>query len=160
MGAKDRTRDFMKQAIELARRNVNGSSGGPFGAVVVKDGKVIAEGNNQVTSLQDPTAHAEVQAIRKACQALGTFDLNGCEIYTSCEPCPMCLGAIYWARPARVYFGSTRQDAARAGFDDDLIYSEINVSPEQRKIPMRQLLTKGADSVFAAWISKADKIRY
>ncbi|MBI2604635.1 MAG: nucleoside deaminase [Deltaproteobacteria bacterium] len=150
----------MKQAIELARRNVNGSNGGPFGAVVVKDGKVIAEGNNQVTSLQDPTAHAEVQAIRKACQALGTFDLSGCEIYSSCEPCPMCLGAIYWARPARVYFGATRQDAARAGFDDDLIYSEINVAPERRKIPMKQIRLDETDSVFSAWNSKEDKIRY
>ena len=150
----------MKKAIDLALHSINKVDGGPFGAVVVKNGKIIAEGHNQVTSLNDPTAHAEVQAIRKACQVLGSFDLSGCEIYTSCEPCPMCLGAIYWARPEKVFFALTRKDAAIAGFDDDLIYTEINLEPSKRKIPMVHSHEDSAVEIFKAWKAKSDKIAY
>src|SRR5579863_8505927 len=126
---------YMQEAIHRAVENVRSGRGGPFGAIVVKDGRVIANGANSVTSTNDPTAHAEVNAIREACRALGTFQLNGCEIYTSCEPCPMCLGAIYWARPDRVFYAATANDAAAAGFDDSFIYDEMKLEAAERKIP-------------------------
>lgn len=134
--------------------------GGPFGAVIVKDGKIIAEGWNQVTSTNDPTAHAEVVAIRRASQAVENFDLTGAELYTSCEPCPMCLSAVYWARISRIYFANTRKDAARHQFDDDFIYTEIPKAIEERKIPTRQLLHDEAYEVFKEWDLKTDKVRY
>ena len=151
---------FMRKAIRIAVNNVAKQKGGPFGAIVVKDGKVIARGANQVTSSNDPTAHAEVVAIRKACKALKTFQLTGCEIYTSCEPCPMCLGAIYWARPKVIYFANNRQDAADIGFDDSMIYDEMAAGIESRKIPIISLGRKEALDVFKAWKEKEDKISY
>ncbi len=150
----------MSRAIALAVDNVRSGRGGPFGAVVVKDGKIIAEGANSVTTTNDPTAHAEVLAIREACKKLGAFELTGCEIYTSCEPCPMCLGAIYWARPARVYFGGTAADAAHAGFDDSFIYQEIAHDHSGRKIPMAQLMRDEALEAFRAWERSPNKISY
>jgi len=150
----------MARAIALAVENVRSGRGGPFGAVVVKDGKIIAEGANSVTTTNDPTAHAEVLAIREACKKLGAFELTGCELYTSCEPCPMCLGAIYWARPARVYFGSTAADAAHAGFDDSFIYQEIAHNHGARKIPMAQLMRDEALEAFRAWERSPNKISY
>lgn len=152
--------DFMGQAIDLSVRRMQEGAGGPFGAVIVKDGQVIAEGWNQVTSTNDPTAHAEVTAIRRACQALGTFDLSGCEIYTSCEPCPMCLAAIYWARLDRIYYGNTRQDAAAIGFDDEFLYQELPKPLDARTIPTQQIAADQAKAAFAAWERKEDKIRY
>ena len=134
--------------------------GGPFGAIVVKDGKIVGRGNNRVLATNDPTAHAEVVAIRDACQNLGAFQLDDCEIYTSCEPCPMCLGAIYWARPKRVFFGCTRTDAADIQFDDDFIYKEITVPLDQRQIPMIPLLREEALVVFREWQEMADKTLY
>ena len=151
---------FMARAIELAIENVHSGRGGPFGAVVVKNDQVIAEGANSVTSTNDPTAHAEIVAIRKACANLGRFELRDCEIYSSCEPCPMCLGAIYWSRPARVYFGSTAADAAKAGFDDSLIYSEIPQPHSERKIPMLQIMSEEAAEAFHAWERQINKIPY
>lgn len=151
---------FMARAIELSVENVKAGRGGPFAAVIVKDGKVLAEGTNRVTSMNDPTAHAEIVAIREACKKLGHFELKGCEIYTTCEPCPMCLGAIYWARPARVYFASTAADASRAGFEDSLIYEELKRPPAARKIPMTQLMREEALVAFRAWEEKPDKISY
>ena len=156
----DTQRDFMRAAIRLAVDNVKSGKGGPFGAVIVKDGKIIASGSNLVTSSNDPTAHAEVVAIRNACKALGTFQLDGCEIYTSCEPCPMCLGAIYWARPARIYFGCTKKDAADINFDDSFIYEEIPLPVEKRSIPTVQFLRDEAIAAFKAWTDKDDKIAY
>lgn len=154
------TNHFMARAIELAMENVGSGRGGPFGAVVVKDDQIIAEGANSVTSTNDPTAHAEIVAIRKACAKLGRFELRDCEIYASCEPCPMCLGAIYWARPTRVYYGSTAADAAKAGFDDSIIYSEIPQPHSERKIPMLQLMSEEALAAFSAWERQANKIPY
>ena len=151
---------FMARAIQLSLENVLSGHGGPFGAVVVKDGTIIAEGANQVTSTNDPTAHAEVVAIREACKVLGVFDLEGYEIYSSCEPCPMCLGAIYWARLSRVYFGNADADASRIGFDDSLIYHEIAQPHSQRKIPMIQMMREEALSAFRAWENKPNKISY
>lgn len=151
---------FMQRAIELAHEGVKSNQGGPFGAVVVKDGVIIGEGNNQVTSSNDPTAHAEVIAIRNACKALNSFQLNGCILYTSCEPCPMCLGAIYWARPDKIYFACTREDAAAIAFDDQFIYDEINQPFEARKIQCINLLRMEALTVFEAWANKRDKIEY
>ncbi len=151
---------FMQEAIRLAGENSKSGNGGPFGAVVVKDGKIIARGSNEVTSTNDPTAHAEVVAIRKACAALETFQLDGCEIYTSCEPCPMCLGAIYWARPAKIYFAATRVDAAAAGFDDSLIYKEIALDFHQRLIPCEQILHEEALHVFHSWSANGSKVLY
>lgn len=151
---------FMARAIALSLENVQQRAGGPFAAVVVKDGKIVAEGANEVTATNDPTAHAEVVAIRAACRKLNSFDLQGCEIYTSCEPCPMCLGAIYWARPTRVYYANSAADAARAGFDDALIYQEIARPHPERRIPMIQLMHDGAPAAFRAWQEKEDKIRY
>ena len=151
---------YMKRAIELARAGMDNNDGGPFGCVVVKDGKVVGEGNNRVTSTNDPTAHAEVVAIREACKTLDAFQLDGCSIYTSCEPCPMCLGAIYWARPAQVFYACTREDAAAVGFDDDFIYDEISLPNEDRERVMINLLRDEGVALFQAWDAKADKIEY
>jgi len=151
--------EFMRRAIALALDNVR-AGGGPFGAVIAQDGRIIAEGANRVTATNDPTAHAEVVAIREACRALSTFQLDGCELYTTCEPCPMCLGAIYWARPSRVYYAGTAADAAAAGFDDAFIYREIMEPHASRRIPMTQLLRDESLAVFSAWISKLDKTPY
>jgi len=151
---------FMQEAIRLAEEGVRGNRGGPFGCVVVRQGRVIARGNNQVTSTNDPTAHAEVTAIREACRVLGTFQLPDCELYTSCEPCPMCLSAIYWARIPQVYYGNTRADAAAIGFDDDFIYGQIPLPPSARTVKMEPLLREEAQGAFAEWTAKADKVRY
>mgnify|MGYP002654182955 FL=1 len=150
----------MRHAIALSRRGMEGGAGGPFGAVVVKDGQVVAEGWNQVTSTNDPTAHAEVVAIRRACTALGRFDLRGAVLYTSCEPCPMCLAAAYWARVDAVVFGNTREEAAAIGFDDQWLYDEVPKPIEARSLPMRRLLGAEALEAFAAWAEKPDKIAY
>lgn len=150
---------YMQRAIELAVENV-GNGGGPFGAVIVKDGKIIAEGVNRVTSQNDPTAHAEVQAIRAACSALHTFDLSGCEIYSSCEPCPMCLGAIYWARLSHLYFAATKADAAKAGFDDAFIYKELPLEIHSRALPTDTLPLAEAQEPFEQWLKNAEKIEY
>ena len=150
----------MQRAIELSLANVRAGRGGPFGAVVVKNGKVIAEGANSVTSTNDPSAHAEIVAIRRACKKLKHFELEGCDFYTSCEPCPMCLGAIYWARPARVYFANTQRDAAKIGFDDSFIYREIQTPFRRRRIPMLSFMRKEALTAFRAWAEKQDKIEY
>ena len=152
--------EFMQEAIRLAREHMLAGHGGPFGAVVVKAGKIIGRGWNQVTTTNDPTAHAEVVAIREACRALKNFSLAGCELYTSCEPCPMCLASIYWARIDRVYFAGTRADAADAGFDDDFLYREISLPIEARKLPMTPLLRPEAQNVFREWKAKPDKIPY
>ncbi|HUS19122.1 MAG TPA: nucleoside deaminase [Terriglobales bacterium] len=154
------TNPFMAEAIELSLRNVREGKGGPFAAVIVKNGKVIARGQNQVTSTNDPTAHAEVVAIREACKVLGTFQLTGCDIFTSCEPCPMCLAAIYWARPARVFFGNTKEDAAAAGFDDSLIYDEIGLPRDQRKIPLECMMRDEAKAAFKEWETSPLKVEY
>lgn len=151
---------FMARAIELAIENVRSGRGGPFAAVVAKDGVVVAEGTNRVTSTNDPTAHAEVVAIRGACTALGSFQLDGCDLYTTCEPCPMCLGAIYWARPARVYFAATAADAAAAGFDDAFIYEQIAQPFSDRKIPFLELMRDESQVCFRAWTEKRDRINY
>jgi guanine deaminase len=151
---------FMARAIQLAIDNVRSGRGGPFGTVVVQNGDVIAEGANRVTLTNDPTAHAEIVAIRKACRKLGRFEIRGCELYCSCEPCPMCLGAIYWARPARVYFGGTAADAARAGFDDSFIYREIPQPHSERKIPMIQMMSEQALKAFLAWERQPHKVPY
>jgi len=150
----------MLLAIDLAMKNVETGAGGPFGAVVVKDGKVIAAAANSVTATNDPTAHAEVMAIRKACQVLGSFQLDGCEIYTSCEPCPMCLGAMYWARPAAVYYANTRVEAAEAGFDDAFIYDEVPFAPEQRTLKMSRLALPEAKDHFDAWVASQLQVKY
>jgi len=150
----------MRRSIALAERKMRENQGGPFGAVIVKDGRIIAEGYNRVTSANDPTAHAEVVAIRDACRALGRFSLAGCEIYASCEPCPMCLAAIYWARLDRIYYAGSRHDAAHIGFDDAFLYREIALPPEQRAIPTTRLLAAEARAVFDAWQAKPDKVRY
>ncbi|MDX9751070.1 MAG: nucleoside deaminase [Flavobacteriales bacterium] len=157
-GASDER--FLRAAIALAAAGMERGDGGPFGCVIVKDGTVIGRGNNRVTSGNDPTAHAEVVAIRAACAALGDFQLTGCTLYTSCEPCPMCLGAIYWARPDRIVFAGTRQDAADAGFDDSLIYDELPLPMEQRRIRTDHALREEARAVFARWKEKTDKVRY
>ena len=158
---KDKNRFFLKQAIQLAAKGMESNDGGPFGAIIVdKDGKVVGQGNNKVTSTNDPTAHAEIVAIRDACKNLNTFQLDGCTLYTSCEPCPMCLGAIYWARPARIIFAASREDAAEIGFDDDFIYKEIPLPIEDRQIPTEQLLRKEGVAVFNSWATKDDKVEY
>jgi tRNA(Arg) A34 adenosine deaminase TadA len=151
---------FMRRAIALSRQGMEGGAGGPFGAVVVLDGQVIAEGWNQVTSTNDPTAHAEVVAIRRACSTLGRFDLRGATLYTSCEPCPMCLAASYWARLDRVVYGNARDQAAAIGFDDQWLYDEVAAPIEVRKLPMRRLLQAEALEVFEAWAAKPDKVPY
>jgi guanine deaminase len=151
---------YIKKAIEVASENVERNLGGPFGAVVVKDGKIIGIGSNQVTSQNDPTAHAEIQAIRAACEYLKDFQLVDCDIYTSCEPCPMCLGAIYWARPRAVYYAYTKDEAAIAGFDDHFIYEQISLPIEKRSIKMKQLIPQNVNSPFTAWKSSDSKISY
>jgi tRNA(Arg) A34 adenosine deaminase TadA len=151
---------FMRRAIALAQNGIDSNSGGPFGAIVVRASEIIGEGYNRVTSTNDPTAHAEVVAIREACARLGSFQLDGCVIYTSCEPCPMCLGAIYWARPERVFFGCTREDAARIGFDDQFIYEEIEKNFEHRQLKLANFLRDEALVVFQNWENKADKTEY
>lgn len=150
----------MQEAIRLSLSKMRKNCGGPFGAVVVRQGKIIGRGWNQVTSANDPTAHAEIIAIRAACKKLKTFQLADCELYASCEPCPMCLSAIYWARFQKVYYANTRRDAAKIQFDDDFIYCEVSRPIARRKIPMRQLLRAEALKVFAEWKTKPDKIRY
>ena len=156
----DQDRKYMERAIELARSGVEANAGGPFGAVVVRDGEIIGEGNNRVTSANDPTAHAEINAIRDACQRLGTFQLDDCPIYTSCEPCPMCLGAIYWARPARVFYACTRDDAAKIGFDDRFIYEELEKANADREMVLESIMRDEALDVFNAWSAKPDKVAY
>lgn len=151
---------FMKAAIDLAQKSMDNNCGGPFGAVVVKNNKIVAEGFNRVTSTNDPTAHAEVVAIREACKILNTFQLKGCTIYTSCEPCPMCLGAIYWARPDKVFFGASKEDAAKANFDDHFIYEEMELDFDKRHIKFESVLRDEANSVFEAWKLKSDKTEY
>ena len=153
-------RTFMRRAIELSRVHMEAGEGGPFGAVVVKDGVILGEGWNRVTSACDPTAHAEVSAIREACSRLGTFSLKGCEIYTSCEPCPMCLSAIYWARLDRLWQANGRADAAAIQFDDEWLYREVALPAAERAIPVSELLREEALAVFRAWDAKADKVRY
>ncbi len=151
---------FMLRAIALSRDMMRAGRGGPFGAVVVKDGHIVAEGYNQVTSANDPTAHAEVVAVREACRLLNTFSLKGCEIYASCEPCPMCLSAIYWARLDRIYYANSRDDAARIGFDDAHLYAEVGRAVEQRQVPIVRLLGDEALAAFQEWEEKPDKIPY
>jgi tRNA(Arg) A34 adenosine deaminase TadA len=152
--------EFMRQAIALAVGNVTSGRGGPFGAVIVKDGKVVATCANQVTATNDPTAHAEVTAIRNACAALAGFSLAGCEIYTSCEPCPMCLAAIYWARCERIYYGCTAEDAAKAGFDDAYLYGEMNKPLGERALPAVNLGREDAGAAFAEWMKSPMKVEY
>src|SRR5436190_2041986 len=152
--------NFMREAIRLSMQMMRRGKGGPFGAVVVRGNKIVGRGCNQVTSSNDPTAHAEIVAIRDACQSLRTFQLDGCDLYTSCEPCPMCLSAIYWARFRGVFYGNTRKDAARIAFDDDFIYREVALPMRRRKIRMEQLLRKEALEAFVEWQHKADKIPY
>ena len=151
---------FMARAIELSIENVQSGRGGPFGAVIVREGRIVAEGVNGVTLRNDPTAHAEVSAIRDACQKLGVFDLAGCEIYSSCEPCPMCLGAIYWARLDRIYYAGTAEDASRAGFDDAFIYGEFRRAAGERKIPMHSMMRTEAQAAFRAWEERDGKTPY
>jgi tRNA(Arg) A34 adenosine deaminase TadA len=151
---------FMREAIRLSLQEIRHGKGGPFGAVVVRDGKVVGRGCNQVTSANDPTAHAEIVAIRAACKRLKTFQLGECELYTSCEPCPMCLSAIYWARLSQVYYANTRKDAARIDFDDDFIYHEVALPIRRRKLRMSQLLREEALVAFTEWRRKPNKIPY
>jgi tRNA(Arg) A34 adenosine deaminase TadA len=151
--------EFMRHAIALAIENIR-DGGGPFAALVVRDGGVVAQGVNQVTPRNDPTAHAEIVAIRAACNVIGTFQLTGCDLYTTCEPCPMCLGAIYWARPERVFYAGTAADAAAAGFDDAFIYDELKLPLTARRVPMDELLREEAEAVFKAWAAKVDKTPY
>lgn len=150
----------MREAIRLSLVKMRGNCGGPFGAVVVRRGRIVGRGWNRVTSTNDPTAHAEIVAIRDACKKLKTFQLDDCELYTSCEPCPMCLGAIYWARLRKVYYANTRKDAARIAFDDDFLYREVSRAVSRRSMPMKQLLRREALKVFAEWKAKTDKVNY
>jgi tRNA(Arg) A34 adenosine deaminase TadA len=152
-------RELMQRAIDLSKESVR-NGGGPFGAVIAKNGEIIAEGSNCVTIDNDPTAHAEVSTIRKACKKLGTFDLEGCEIYTSCEPCPMCLGAIYWAHLDKIYYANDRKDAAEIGFDDDFIYEELSLKPQDREKPSEILMREEALEAFRMWQEKEDKTEY
>jgi guanine deaminase len=151
---------FLRLAIEEAARGTRAGDGGPFGAVVVKAGRVVASGHNEVVARKDPTAHAEVQAIRAACAALGSFQLEGCDVYASCEPCPMCLGALYWARPRAIYFAAGRADAAAAGFDDAFIYDELALAPAQRRLPLARLELPEAGYPFEVWRGLSDKVAY
>lgn len=151
---------WMDRAIQLAENGMNAGDGGPFGCVIVKNGELISEGHNEVLLTNDPTSHAEIVAIRKACKKLNSFQLYGCDIYTSCEPCPMCLGAIYWARPQRVYFAATRKDAAQIGFDDEFIYEELLINPDARKIPMLYKKNRRGLALFKKWDQKKDKKEY
>ncbi|HZZ56431.1 MAG TPA: nucleoside deaminase [Opitutaceae bacterium] len=152
--------EYMREAIRLSEEGVRSGRGGPFGCVIVRGGKIVGRGSNQVTSTNDPTAHAEVTAIRDACRSLGTFQLADCVLYTSCEPCPMCLSAIYWARIPEIHYGNTRADAAAIGFDDEFIYQQVPLPPEKRALRMRPLLRDAAQEAFRQWAAKADKIRY
>src|SRR5690348_7742813 len=156
----EKPEEFMQQAIALALENVRSGRGGPFAALVVRAGEILGRGTNLVTAMNDPTAHAEILAIREACQKIGSFELTGCDIHATCEPCPMCLGAIYWARLAKLYFAAHSGDAAKIGFDDSLIYAEINKPTAERKIPMAQLMREEALKVFGEWERKPDKIPY
>lgn len=156
----EREQQFMRTAIDLARQGMNSGQGGPFGCIIVQGNEIIGQGCNAVTSTNDPTAHAEVVAIRNACNHLQLHQLTGCELYTSCEPCPMCMGAIYWARPDKVFFGGTRFDAAFAGFDDSFIYEELNVPMANRRIPIVNIGREEAVKLFEEWIQKPDKVRY
>jgi tRNA(Arg) A34 adenosine deaminase TadA len=151
---------FMRRALEMAVANVHAGKGGPFATLIVKDGRIVGEGSNLVTSTNDPTAHAEIVAIRNACAKLGTFQLEGCDVYASCEPCPMCFGAIYWARPHRVFYAATRREAADVGFDDALIYQEIARPPAERVITMRQMACDESSKPFEAWRSFQGRIEY
>lgn len=151
--------DFMKRAIELSIQNIK-NSGGPFGCIIVKENKIIAEGVNRVTFNNDPTAHAEIIAIRNACKKLNTFNLEKCELYTSCEPCPMCLSAIYWSHIDKIYYGNSRLDASKIGFDDDFIYNELNKDLSSRKIQMKQISQNEAKKAFLDWDKKIDKVEY
>lgn len=155
-----REEKFMQEAIILSQNGIRNNDGGPFGCIVVKGDKIIGKGNNKVTSSNDPTAHAEVVAIRDACKNLGAFQLDDCEIYTSCEPCPMCLGAIYWARPKVIYYANNRQDAAEIGFDDSMIYEEMKADVNKRKIPINCISRNEAIKVFEEWKNKEDKTEY
>lgn len=148
------------EAIALSRKGVESNEGGPFGCIVVKGDQIVGRGNNRVTSSNDPTAHAEIVAIRDACHNLSSFQLEGCEIYTSCEPCPMCLGAIYWARPDRIFYGNSRHDAAEIDFDDSMIYEEITKSMEKRRIPIKSICREEALKIFQLWREKPDKTLY
>ena len=156
----EQQKEFMREAIRLSQRGMNLNEGGPFGSVIVLNGEIIGRGNNKVTSTNDPTAHAEVVAIREACTKLNTFQLPDCEIYASCEPCPMCLSAIYWAKLKRIYFACSRKDAANIGFSDDIIYSEIALELSQRAIPIQQVMREEALTIFSEWMIKPDKIDY
>lgn len=153
-------KELMRQALRLAEEGMRSGQGGPFGCVIVRQGEIVGRGNNRVTSTLDPTAHAEVVAIRDACQNLGTWELADCELYTSCEPCPMCLAAAYWARIPTLYYGNTRSDAAAVGFDDDFIYQQIPLPLERRRLTMKSLLRDEAQVAFREWVGKADKIPY
>jgi tRNA(Arg) A34 adenosine deaminase TadA len=155
-----REEKFMQEAVALSKQGMLNNEGGPFGCIVVKDDVIIGRGNNKVICNQDPTAHAEITAIRDACKTLGNYQLDGCEIYTSCEPCPMCLGAIYWARPKVVYYANTREDAASIGFDDAMIYAEMNTQIAERKIPIIGIDKKSALKVFHEWNNKINKNVY
>ncbi|WP_196893417.1 nucleoside deaminase [Aureivirga marina] len=157
---KNNDEKFMSEAVKAALNGMNNNEGGPFGCIIVKDGEIVGRGNNKVTSTNDPTAHAEVTAIRDACKNLGSFQLDDCIIYTSCEPCPMCLGAIYWARPKKVFYGSNHVDAANIGFDDQFIYKEIPLPYEERSIPFEQCGREFALEPFQKWTEKQDKIEY
>ena len=152
--------EFMRRAVEISREKMEANMGGPFGAVIVRDGKIIAEGFNMVTTANDPTAHAEVVAIREACSNLSDFSLKGCEIYTSCEPCPLCLAAIFWARIDKIYYANTRIDAAEIGFDDEILYQEIAKPHEDRQLPIHRLELAEARKVFDDWLLKDDRIEY
>lgn len=152
--------EFLRRAITLATENVVSGKGGPFGAVIVRDGRIVGEGANSVTTTNDPTAHGEVNAIRAACRALGTFTLAGCELYTSCEPCPMCLAASYWARLDAIYYGCSAADAARAGFDDAFLYAEFQKDQASRALPAKQMLAEEAWASFDAWIASPSKVAY
>jgi len=152
--------DFLREAIEMAVQNVTTGQGGPFAALVVDDGTIIGRGTNVVTTINDPTAHAEVTAIRRACDAQGDYELTGCTLYATCEPCPMCLGAAYWARLDRVYYAATQTDAAAAGFDDAHIYEELTTPPAERRIPMEQALETEAQRPFEAWIDYEERVEY
>ena len=155
-----REEKFMQEAIDMSLNGINQNQGGPFGCVIVKGDKIVGRGNNKVTSSNDPTAHAEIVAIRDACNNLNSFQLEDCEIYTSCEPCPMCLGAIYWARPKIIYYANTREDAAKIGFDDSMIYEEMGTHISKRKIPIIAMGRESALKIFHEWANKADKTQY
>jgi guanine deaminase len=155
-----REEKFMKEAIALSEKGMNNDEGGPFGCIITKDDKIVGSGNNKVISTNDPTAHAEIVAIREACKNLGTFQLDGCELHTSCEPCPMCLGAIYWARLQVIYYANSREDAKQAGFDDSMIYQEMNCDLKDRKIPIIRIDDKRAKEIFEKWENKKDKKIY